>query len=773
MANSHRLILFAENGLNQQSRYEVRGGDANSSVSFWAFVVALQFAIGLPLSAHEGHQPLPTKGIQIDFARGHLTLSKQARDALGIAADEIQEATVSEEIHAYATVVSPWDARAFASARIAGRIASLNARPGDHVEKGQILAELSSREFELLDLAYEQALSEEKLSGEMLQITRPAATAGSIPAQRLIEAENLHSQNQNAVAILRIKASALGIDVASLDANAKSQIKFPIRAPIAGLVVHSDLAVGKFVDATEHLFEMVDNDRLWGRIQLLEQNTLTIRSGQAVQFEFIEAPNTSFPATVDLVGVSLDPKTRLGTCWSVLNNASRPASPSASRLVPGMVGHARIQIDSNPARLVVPQSAIYSDGLQRYVFVEEASTKESSEYQKRSVQIGRRKTTASKVPLVEIEDGDIFPGDRVVVRGGHELSSLFFLGVLRLDEPSRKRLGLQLETVGEHSISKTLALPASVVLPPQNKRTTSSQLAGSIQKIAVSPGQFVKVGDVLMELASSELQDLQLDLLRVHLDAELLRNKYQRLSNSNQDAVSRRILVETLSRAEQSEKRSASLQQQLRTIGFTEVDIRNIIDHRQIANSLPLRASIAGQVANLMAVLGESVAANQPLLEIHNLKEIWIEAYVAPIDAFRVATGSPAMIQLLASPDQALRATVSRLGPILDETNRIRSLWLVPSQAPPNRWFEEMLVTATIHLSASEPRKAVSNKAIVRDGLQSFVFVQTNQGTFERRRIVAGDSDDQLTEIKRGLEIGEQVVVSGVTQMQTAYASLR
>ncbi len=751
---------------------------SNSSVSFCAFVVAQQFAIGLPLSAHEGHQPLPTKGVQIDFARGHLTLSKQARDALGIAADEIQEATVSEEIHAYATVVSPWDARAFASARIAGRIASLNARPGDHVEKGQILAELSSREFELLDLAYEQALSEEKLSGEMLQITRAAATAGSIPAQRLIEAENLHSQNQNAVAILRIKASALGIDVASFDvasfdANAKSQIKFPIRAPITGLVVHSDLAVGKFVDATEHLFEMVDNDRLWGRIQLLEQNTLTIRSGQAVQFEFIEAPNTSFPATVDLVGVSLDPKTRLGTSWSILNNASPPASPSASRLVPGMVGHARIQIDSNPARLVVPQSAIYSDGLQRYVFVEEASTKESSEYQKRSVQIGRRKTTASKVPLVEIEDGDIFPGDRVVVRGGHELSSLFFLGVLKLDEPSRKRLGLQLETVGEHPISKTLALPASVVLPPQNKRTTSSQIAGSIQKIAVSPGQFVKVGDALMELASSELQDLQLELLRVHLDAELLRSKYQRLSNSNQDAVSRRILVETLSRAEQSEKRSASLQQQLRTLGFSEVDIRNIIDRRQIANSLPLRASIAGQVANLMAVLGESVAANQPLLEIHNLKEIWIEAYVAPIDAFRVATGSPAMIQLLASPDQSLKATVSRLGPILDETNRIRSLWLVPSEASAHRWFEKMLVTATILLSASEPRKAVSNKAIVRDGLQSFVFVQTNQGTFERRRIVAGDSDDQLTEIKRGLEIGEQVVVSGATQMQTAYASLR
>ncbi len=738
-----------------------------------AFVVVLQLAVCLPLAGHEGHQPLPTKGVQIDFARGHVTLTNQARDALGIATDEIREAFVDEEVHAYATVVSPWDSRAFASARIAGRIASLNAKPGDHVEKGQILAELSSRELEVLNLAYEQSLNEEKMSGEMLQITRPAANSGSLPGQRLIEAENLHAQNQNAVAILRIKASALGIDTTSLDATLKSQMRFPIRAPIAGLVVHSDLAVGKFVNASEHLFEIIDNTRLWGRIQLLEQHALTIRSGQPVRFDFIEAPNNSFPATINFAGVALDPKTRMGTTWSVLNNLPNPTVPNVPTLVPGMVGQARIQVDSSPARLVVPQSAVYSDGLQRYVFVEEASTKESSEYQKRSIQIGRRKVTASKLTLVELEDGDIFPGDRVVVQGGHELSSLFFLGVLKLEEPARKRLGLQLEAVGEHPISKTLALPASVVLPPQNKRTTSPQIAGSIQKIVVGPGQSVREGDVLMEFASSELQDIQLDLLRAHLDAELLRNKYQRLSNANQDAVSRRILVETLSRAEQSEQRFGSLQQQLRTLGFAEGDIRNIIDHRQIANSLPLRASISGQVAGLTGVLGESVVANQPLLEIHDLTEVWIEAFVTPKDALKVAVGSPAIIQLLASPDQSLRATVMRLGPVLDETNRIRSLWIVPLEANPNRWFEKMLVTATIHLSDSEPRKAISNKAIVRDGLQSFVFVQSSQRTFDRRRIVVGDSDDQHTEIRSGLDLGDQVVVSGVAQMQTAYASLR
>ncbi len=32
----------------------------------------------------------------------------------------------------------------------------------------------------------------------------------------------------------------------------------------------------------------------------------------------------------------------------------------------------------------------------------------------------------SAEPMVEVIQGDIFPGDRVVVRGGHELSTLSF-----------------------------------------------------------------------------------------------------------------------------------------------------------------------------------------------------------------------------------------------------------------------------------------------------------------------------------------------------------
>ncbi len=104
------------------------------------------------------------------------------------------------------------------------------------------------------------------------------------------------------------------------------------------------------------------------------------------------------------------------------------ATVTEQSIMPGLVGSARIQTSTDSNRLAVPLGAVYSDGLQSYVFVEEASTKNSSEYRKRNVRLGKRSSlgSAGGSTHIEVLHGDVYPGDRVVVKGGHELSSLFF-----------------------------------------------------------------------------------------------------------------------------------------------------------------------------------------------------------------------------------------------------------------------------------------------------------------------------------------------------------
>src|SRR5688572_27238439 len=104
-------------------------------------VIALVTVAVTWLWAHEGHQPLPTKGVQVDVAKGKLVLSREARDALDVKTEEVREGRVEEKLLAYATLVAPWEQYAFVTARLPGRIASLTVKPGESVSAGQVLAE--------------------------------------------------------------------------------------------------------------------------------------------------------------------------------------------------------------------------------------------------------------------------------------------------------------------------------------------------------------------------------------------------------------------------------------------------------------------------------------------------------------------------------------------------------------------------------------------------------------------------------------------------------
>ena len=201
--------------------------------------VPLLLIAGATAFGHEGHQPLPTKGVQIDLKAGHLTLSRAAREVLDVKSVEVQTRDVAGAVRAYATAVAPWTRRGFVTSRLPGRIVKLPVRPGDVVEQGQVLAELDSLDLHSLRLAYQQAQNELDLSAKILESLAPAAKAGSIPGQRLLEAENTHRQNQNTLEVLRAKAVGLRVSeddlAAAADGNA-APLRLALASPIAGVV---------------------------------------------------------------------------------------------------------------------------------------------------------------------------------------------------------------------------------------------------------------------------------------------------------------------------------------------------------------------------------------------------------------------------------------------------------------------------------------------------------------------------------------------------------
>src|SRR5689334_17542464 len=92
------------------------------------FLVARRLALLLLVTAgvawlwaHEGHEPLPTRGARpIKDNDGRVTgvvLSREARDALGLQTARAERRALPRRVLAYASLVTPWQRHAFASSR--------------------------------------------------------------------------------------------------------------------------------------------------------------------------------------------------------------------------------------------------------------------------------------------------------------------------------------------------------------------------------------------------------------------------------------------------------------------------------------------------------------------------------------------------------------------------------------------------------------------------------------------------------------------------------
>ena len=736
----------------------------------WAIGCLLTVSVAFVL-AHEGHAPLPTRGAQVDVAKGQITLSKEARDALDVRTEEVVNRPVEEGVMAYATVVAPWRRHAFASSRLGGRIDKLHARPGQSVEAGGVLAEVGSLELETLQQELLSAKNESRLSAKIVAGLEEASA--SVPEQSAREARSRHRQNLDALEVGRVKWASLGLPAADLDTllrTGKPSLRtLPVRSPIAGTVVHADLAVGRVVEPTEHLFEVVDVSTVWVKVGVLEKDLHRAGVGQAVELRLAAHPGEVFRTKVMVKGLDLDPVTHLGTAWAELANP-----PGAEpRLLPGMTGQARILVPSEAKGVAVPAAAVVDDGAETYVLVEESAHAGGSQFQKRNVVPGRRAGG-----WVEVRPGELFPGDRVATRGGHQLSSFFVPGVLRPSPEAARAMGLVVEEAARRVVGDVLEIDGSVDLPPSARASASSHLAGTLVAVRVDRGQKVKAGQVLAEVQSLELLSLQLDLLRAHLEGVLLEATFKRLKLSG-DGIPRRRLLEAESQVLASRQTRSTHRRKLLVAGLVDADIDRRLDKKEVAAAVPVRSPIDGVVVSFDRVLGQAVKAGESLFTVHDLSRPLLLGHLSEQDAARVRVGQSVRVRINADPAFLAGGKVVRGGRVFGIESRTAGVW-VELATPPTRILRQgQLARLTVMLSEDDSSRAgrrppaLPLEAVIREGTRYFAFVRKGDGSFERRAVEIGRADDLHVEIVRGLAAGEPVAVAGAARLQTAFAAIR
>lgn len=138
---------------------------------------------------------------------------------------------------------------------------------------------------------------------------------------------------------------------------------------------------------------------------------------------------------------------------------------------------------------------------------------------------------------------------------------------------------------------------------------------------------------------------------------------------------------------------------------------------------------------------------------------VWVYAAVYEYELPSVQIGSRVRVKVPTFPDREFMGEVRALDPVLDRGTR--SIRLRARVEDPERLLKpEMYVDVYLETELGEGL-AVTAEAVMLTGERAIVFVAKGEGFFEPKEVTLGARAGDFYEVKSGLAMGEQVVVSG------------
>lgn len=246
------------------------------------------------------------------------------------------------------------------SSPILGRVTKIHAQLGDSVKAGQTLLSIDSPELGDAVADYRKASADLALKRKALERNQMLLDGGVIAHKDYESSQADMAQSEAEVA--RTKAHLRNL---SIDSNsASSNETFALKAPMAGMIVDRQINVGNEVrpDAPTPLFIITNPDHLWASIDLPERDLSKVSVGQLLSIQVDAYPNEHFAGKVQSIGTMVDPVSR--------RIQVRCSVDSKNKLKPEM--YARITPLSTHREKVIriPNSALITEGLYSYVFVE-------------------------------------------------------------------------------------------------------------------------------------------------------------------------------------------------------------------------------------------------------------------------------------------------------------------------------------------------------------------------------------------------------------------
>ncbi|MBI3138755.1 MAG: efflux RND transporter periplasmic adaptor subunit [Sphingobacteriales bacterium] len=239
-----------------------------------------------------------------------------------------------------------------------GYLRSTKLMPGMHVSRGEVIAVIEDQSLVQLQQDYlvtqarlvylqqeyerQRLLNENKVNADK---TYQQATSDYMAQKALLKG---YSE----------KLQLIGINPARLTENSISR-SVTVHSPINGFVSKVNVNIGKYVTATDVLFELINPDDMHAALTVFEKDITKVNIGQKVKVSFVDNANATYDCGVILVTRNVDEnRSALVHC----HFETKPVN-----LLPGMFLTATIHVN-NADVLTVPEDAVVRFENKQYMY---------------------------------------------------------------------------------------------------------------------------------------------------------------------------------------------------------------------------------------------------------------------------------------------------------------------------------------------------------------------------------------------------------------------
>lgn len=284
-----------------------------------------------------------------------------------------------------------------------GYLHSTKLMPGMRIKKGDIIAEMEDPS--IVQLQQDYLMARAKLTFLELEFNRQKRlNVDKVSADKVFEQVRSDYDGQRAmVSGYAEKLRMIGIRPEDLSSENISR-KVALRSPINGFVSKVNVNIGKYVQPTDVLFELINPDDIHAALSIFEKDLSRVAIGQKVSISFVDEPEKSFEGEVILVSRNVDEdRMAIAHC----HFKSQPA-----QLLPGMFLNARIHVKETEVP-ALPEAAVVRYGQKEYVFIETSP----GVFEMEAIRIGEQEDGMYEI----VEGASALEGRKVVIQNAYSL----------------------------------------------------------------------------------------------------------------------------------------------------------------------------------------------------------------------------------------------------------------------------------------------------------------------------------------------------------------